>query len=53
MYNNVLPNTGVTATTIVGLGMTANQMVSTGICIFIVGLILFKLLRFKAKDAKN
>jgi len=51
MYNNgVLPNTGITT---VGFGLTANGMVCLGICITIIGLVLFKLLRFKVKDVRR
>jgi hypothetical protein len=49
MYNKtVLPQTGM-----VGLGlagMSTQNSIITGFCFVIVGIILFKLIRFKLKD---
>jgi hypothetical protein len=48
MYNNnVLPQTGMMT---VGLGLTANNCLAIGLTLIVVGLISFKLLKFKTKD---
>jgi hypothetical protein len=49
MYKT-LPQTGVAGAGIIALGMTGNQMIATGLLITVVGIIVFKLVRFKMKD---
>jgi len=54
MYNNnavVLPQTGMVASGI--LGLTGHQSLALGVFIVVVGIMLFKLFRFKLKDNKN
>ncbi len=52
MYNKtVLPQTGM-----IGLGffgMSIQNSIVTGFCFIIVGLIAFKLIKFKLKDSKR
>jgi hypothetical protein len=48
MNYRVLPTTGVTG--IVALGLTGHQMLAVGVFVVVVGIISFKILRFKIKD---
>lgn len=49
MYKT-LPQTGMIGAGTIALGMTGNQMIATGLLLTVVGIILFKLVRFKIKD---
>jgi len=54
MYNNsgmVLPQTGMIASG--AFGLTGHQSIALGLFCVVVGIMLFKLVRFKAKDIKN
>ena len=48
MYKTMLPTTGAVSTGIFGL--STNNTIATGISLIIIGIIVFKLIRFKIKD---
>ena len=52
MYNQnfVLPQTG--AVTLGAFGLSTSNSVAIGACLLISGIIIFKLIRFKVKEAK-